>query len=215
MPNYFGGSIWEELAFCKLSNNDTECGCMGTLPARLRPRGRATHQQHHSHSSPAMHAHAPESVTLRGKEHFTGSSAGSSIQKQPHWAVSALPKADQSCSCLAWGSQRRRSEQRVLKEGKEGLGVPQRRKKNSKRHHREVEGSSSCRRVGIGVVGQGTLRSCRWGKLMASFCSGSREMHWKMQWKMCPPCQHHPGQEGSNITSVRGHHTSTTVGTAQ
>lgn len=179
MPNDFGGSVWEELAFCKLSNNDTACDCMGTLPARLRPRGRVTHQHHHSHSSPATHA--PEGVTLRGEEHFTGSSAGSSVQKQPHRAASALPKADQSCSCPAWGSQRRRSEEWVLKEGKAGLGVPQRRKKNSKRHHREVEGSSSCRRVGIGVVGQGALRSCTWGKLMARSCSGSREMHWKRQ----------------------------------
>lgn len=89
----------------------------------------------------------------------------------------------------------------MLKKRKAGLRAPQRRKKNSKRHQREAEGSSLCGRVGIGVVGQEALRNCRCRKLMAGSCSGSREMHWKMEWKMSPPCQHHqvrPGQEGSN-----------------
>lgn len=143
----------------------------------------------------------------RGKDHFTVSSAGTSLQKQPHWAVSALPKADQSCSCPAWWSQRKRSEERVLKEGKAGLRVLQRRKKNSNRHQREAESSSLCRRVGIGVVGQGALRNCRCRKLMAGLCSGSRQMQWKMQWKMCPPCQHHqvgPGQEGRDPSPPSG-----------
>lgn len=62
MPNDFGGSIWEELAFCKLSNKDMECDCMGTLPAMLQPRGGVTHQQHHSHFSPATHARMHQRV---------------------------------------------------------------------------------------------------------------------------------------------------------
>lgn len=74
---------------------------------------------------------------------------------------------------------KKENEELVLKEGKAGLRAPQRRKKNSKRQQREVEGSSLCRRVGIAAVGQGALRNCRWGKLMAGSCRGSREMHWK------------------------------------
>lgn len=111
MPNDFGGSVWEELS----ANSPT---MTPSVTARLWPRARVTHPQHHSHSSPT--AHAPEGVNHTGKDHFTVSAAGSSIQKQPHWAASALPEAGQSCSCPAWGSQRRRSEEWVMKEGKEG-----------------------------------------------------------------------------------------------
>lgn len=102
MPNGFGGSIWEELAFCKLPNNETECNCMVTLPAKPQPR--VTHQQRYSHSVTRnihTHARAAKGVNHRGKDHFTVLSAGSSIQKRSCWGTSALPEAAQSCSCPA------------------------------------------------------------------------------------------------------------------
>lgn len=50
MPNGFGGSIREELAFCKLPSKGTESDCTVLLSARPRPRGAVTHQHRYSHS---------------------------------------------------------------------------------------------------------------------------------------------------------------------